>query len=167
MSNREESARQLQHLQQMLAESKSTRERLQQGITRREQNIRTADQLTGQLVNMYPELVNIIPELTQVVDREQELVEQEIENESTIAHGNPEQLPEFLIINGLKLNFISFEQIGQMLQNNHIERYVIDPPLQSWTSPPNSILTMFGKNGITYLVKARYDQPTNQIFPPV
>lgn len=64
-------------------------------------------------------------------------------------------------------NFTPFEQIALMLTQTQIERYIIDPSLQYLTETPNSILTIFGKNGITYLVKVRYDQPTNQIFPPV
>lgn len=82
----------------------------------------------------------------------------------------PVQLPEYLIVNGLRVNFISFEQIAQMLSQNQIFRFVLDPILQPWVGPPNSpnrILTMFGKNGITYLVKARYDQATNQIYLPI
>lgn len=76
-------------------------------------------------------------------------------------------MPEFLIVNGLKINFISFEQITQMLQNNQVERYIIDPILQPWANPPNKILTMFGNDGTTYLVKAKYDQASNQIYPPI
>ena len=57
-----------------------------------------------------------------------------------------------------------------MFSRNGIDRYILDPLLQPWTGPPNSqnkILTMFGKNGVTYLVKVRYDQSTNQIFQPI
>ena len=79
-------------------------------------------------------------------------------------------LPEFLIVAGVRANFIPFDQITNMLQRNQIERYIIDPVLQPWAGPPgapNKIITMFGRNGLTYLVKARYDQQTNQIFPPI
>ncbi len=63
-----------------------------------------------------------------------------------------------------------------MLSKHKIERYFLDPVLQPWAGPPafsptgesaNRIVTLFGKNGITYLVKARYDQLTMQIFPPI
>ena len=72
-----------------------------------------------------------------------------------------------IIMNGLRVNFISFEEISNMLIQNKIERYIIDPSLQYLTTNPNVILTMFGRNGLTYLVKARYDQVSNQIFPPI
>ena len=75
--------------------------------------------------------------------------------------------PNSVILNGLNVSFIPFEQMAQMLSQNQIERYIIDPELQYLTTSPNSVLTMFGKNGITYLVKARYDQGSNQIFQPV
>jgi hypothetical protein len=71
-----------------------------------------------------------------------------------------------IISHGLLLSFISFEEITNMLIHNKIERYIIDPELQYLTTSPNVVLTMFGKNGITYLVKARYDQRSNQIFQP-
>lgn len=76
--------------------------------------------------------------------------------------GIPITLPEYLIINGLKVNFISFDQV----RNIQIDKYIIDPILQPWAGPSNKILTIFGKNGITYLVKARYDPVGNQIFSP-
>ena len=83
-------------------------------------------------------------------------------------YGIPVQLPEYLVINGLRANFVPFQQIGQMLSNNQIERYIIDPLLQPWAGPPGTeyrIFTFFGKNGVTYLVKARYNSQTNQILP--
>lgn len=58
----------------------------------------------------------------------------------------PAKLPKVLIINGLKVNFMSFQQIGQMLQNNQIERFILDLLLQAWGGKPNStnkILTIF------------------------
>jgi hypothetical protein len=78
----------------------------------------------------------------------------------------PVQLPEFLIQNGLRITFISFEQIPKL----QIERYIFDTILQPWAGPPgtlNKIITIFTKNGITYFAKVRYDQVSNQIFPPV
>ena len=82
------------------------------------------------------------------------------------------EIPEFLILNGLKVNFILFSEISTIQINN----YIIEPLLQPWAGPPgnspigelpNRILTVFGKNGMTYLVKAKYDQINNQIYPPV
>ena len=85
-------------------------------------------------------------------------------------YGIPVELPEYLIVNGLRVSFVPFQQIVEMLQNNQVERFTLDPMVQPWVGPPtspNRILTMFGRNGITYLVKARYDQNTTQIFPPI
>ena len=76
------------------------------------------------------------------------------------------EMPEFLIVNGLKLNFIPFSEVSSL----QIERYIIEPLLQPWAGPPSSpnrIITIFGKNGMTYLLKAKYDPVSNQIFPPV
>ena len=78
----------------------------------------------------------------------------------------PVDMPEFLIVNGLKLNFIPFSQVSSI----QIERYIIEPLLQPWAGPPNiqnRIITIFDKNGMTYLLKANYDPVSNQIFPPV
>lgn len=85
-------------------------------------------------------------------------------------YGIPVELPLYLVINGLNVNFVPLEQIGQMLSQNQIERYIIEPLLQPWAGPPgtqNRIITMFGRNGLTYLVKARYGPQSNQLFPPV
>ena len=77
----------------------------------------------------------------------------------------PVAVPQFLIINGLKVDFLPFEQVSSI----QIDRYIIEPLLQPWAAAPysaaNKILTIFDKNGMTYLVKARYDG--NRIFPPI
>lgn len=68
--------------------------------------------------------------------------------------------------NYLKVKFILFEQLNTI----QIDRYIIDPLLQPWSGSPNTqnrILTIFDKNKMTYLVKARYDPVSNQIFPPL
>lgn len=74
------------------------------------------------------------------------------------------KLPDSLIINNLKVNILSFQEIADMLNKGLIERYIIDPLLQPYVQPPYSILTFFAKNGVTYLSKVRYDQTHNQIF---
>lgn len=48
-------------------------------------------------------------------------------------YGIPVKLPEYLIINGLRINFITFQQIGQMLSQTQIERYILDPLVQPWS----------------------------------
>lgn len=86
-------------------------------------------------------------------------------------YGYPVQLPEFLILNGLRANFIPYEQIANIV----IDRWIIDPLLQPWAGSPvicniannvprNVILTIFGKNGITYLSKVFYNPADNKIY---
>ena len=67
----------------------------------------------------------------------------------------------------IKGNFVTFQQISEMLSRGQIERFILDPFSQSLTNPPNNILTMYAKDGMTYLVKAKYDPVRNQILPPV
>lgn len=83
--------------------------------------------------------------------------------------GIPVTLPQFLMVNGIRLDFISFQQITEMISQGIIERFIIDPILQPWAgnlNEGNRILTMFAKNGISYLVKAKYNPITNHIFSP-
>lgn len=110
--------------------------------------------------------LNNQPITTEIEESIQNTVQQSYETLIKQLYGLPVVLPQFLILNGLKVNFISFEQLSSI----QIERYIIEPLLQPWSGPPNTlnrILTIFGKNGITYLVKVRYDQATNHIYPPV
>ena len=95
-----------------------------------------------------------------------QLAQQSYETLVKQLYGLPVTLPESLIVNGLRLEFIPFSQLNSI----QIDRYIIEPLLQPWAGPPSSqnrILTIFGKNGMTYLVKAMYNQATNKIFPPV
>ena len=104
---------------------------------------------------------------TQTNIRNNEMIQQSYEILMKQLYGIPVQLPQYLVINGLRVNFVPFEQIGQMLSQNQIERYIIDPLLQPFAGPPGTeyrIFTFFGKNGVTYLVRAKYNPQTNQIF---
>ena len=77
-------------------------------------------------------------------------------------------LPESIILDGLRVNFVPFEQISQMLRNGQIASFSIDPLLQpAGLTSANKIFTMFGNNGMTYLVKGQYDQVNNKIYPPL
>jgi hypothetical protein len=81
-------------------------------------------------------------------------------------YGIPIKIPEFIILNGLRVNFISFDQLREI----PIHRSELDPCLQVYAGLPpisNMIVTVFGENGITYLVKARYDSKTEMIYPPI
>ena len=107
-----------------------------------------------------PQPINRIPESTD------QLAQLSYETLVKQLYGLPVELPQFLIVNDLRLEFIPFSQLSSI----QIERYIIEPLLQPWAGPPstqNRIITIFGTNGMTYLVKALYDQATNRIFPPV
>ena len=100
------------------------------------------------------------------VEAQQQLEQLSYETLVKQLYGLPVVLPEFLIVNDLKLKFIPFSQLSTI----QIEKYIIEPLLQPWAGPPNTqnrILTIFGKNGLTYLVKALYDQASGRIFPPI
>lgn len=62
---------------------------------------------------------------------------------------------------------IPFQDIVQKLQTNQIERFYINPALQIFTVRPNMNITFVDKTGNNYNVIARYDQTTNQIYPPI
>jgi hypothetical protein len=84
-------------------------------------------------------------------------------------YGLPVELPKSLVVNGIHANFVSFEEADNMISKNKIERFFIDSELQPWSGPPstqNRIVTLFGKNGITYLVKARYYN-SDKLLPPI
>ncbi len=157
--------------------------------------IRRLEQLMeGQPVtnDIYDQILNVLrsvnPQTSYNISQSQQntLMESSYQTLVKQLYGLPVQLPEYLIINGLRTNFIPFEQVGQMLQNRQIERYIIDPIVQPWSgkpeglqrplhsnaaqlppTSPNRILTIFARDGTTYLVKAQYNQQTNQIFSPV
>jgi hypothetical protein len=85
-------------------------------------------------------------------------------------YGLPVTLPSELIINGIRTPFINFDELVQKFKGQEINRYILNPMLQSWAGPPgtqNRIITLFAKNGLTYLAKVRYDQQSNQIYPPI
>ena len=83
-------------------------------------------------------------------------------------YGLPVTPPQTLIVNGLPVPLIPFEEATQMLHRNEVERYTIDPLLQVWAGPPgtsNRIVTLIRRDGTVSAVQARYDPTTNQIYP--
>lgn len=67
-------------------------------------------------------------------------------------------------------NLISFQEATDLFSQSKILGYEIDLLLQPWAGPPgtpNRIVVLFGKNGKIYLIKARYDSRSKQIFSPV
>ena len=98
------------------------------------------------------------------------LVQKSYETLMQQLYGISVNLPASLTVNGLVTEFIDINRAGQLLQNNQIERFVLDPLLQPWAghhSLPNRIITLFGKNGVNYLVKAQYNSTNGQIHGPI
>ena len=154
----------LEGVQPSLFSTQSIRDRIQgrEGIIR--------DPIMGQRTQARdilrsPTIANPISNL-QSQEVLSDLFQQSYETLLKKLYGIPVVLPDFLILNGLRVSFIPFQQVSSI----QIERYIIDPMLQPWAGvprTPNRILTIFGQNGITYLVKVRYDSQSNQIYPPV
>ena len=90
----------------------------------------------------------------------------------SMLYGIPFKTPEFVIINGLRIAFISFSEVSQIQivryeLNPYLQMYATQLPYREAVSSPNRIITLFGSNGLTYLVKAKYDPVSQQIFPPL
>lgn len=63
--------------------------------------------------------------------------------------------------------FITFNEINQMLQRGEIKTWFINPASQNPSDAPNVKISFVTNNGEHYLVKAKYDPETKQMFPPV
>jgi hypothetical protein len=76
-----------------------------------------------------PELEVIEPVERLSVNKINKIGEQVFSYETLIKqlYGLPIELSQYLIINGIRANFISFQEIANMLSKNQIERYIIDP----------------------------------------
>lgn len=64
-----------------------------------------------------------------------------------------------------QLNILTFNQIGQMVSQNQITSYDIDPQFQSQAGYGNTILKFLGRNGTIYHAKVRYDPQSKSILP--
>lgn len=76
-------------------------------------------------------------------------------------------IPEYLVMNGIRIPFISFDQAATLLSTEQIIRWILNPLFQPYAgspSSPNRIITLHNKNGHMYVVKARYQNGT--IYPP-
>lgn len=103
-----------------------------------------------------------------IIEPQETLFKESYETLVKQLYGIPVQLPDFLIINGLTVSIIRADRINSTLAGDQIERWIIDPLLQPWAGAPGTpyrIFTLFTKSGVTYLIKGRYDQRTNQILP--
>ena len=75
-------------------------------------------------------------------------------------------LPTYVLIHNLRVTFIDFEEFNQMLQSNKIYRCIIDDDVQRWAKNYNTIITIFGINGITYLLNGQCNKESGIIYPP-
>ena len=81
-------------------------------------------------------------------------------------YGLPVELPQFIILNGLKVDFIPYSEAAKI----DIQRVHFEPSLQPYaglSTTRNRIITIFSKNGMTYLTKATYNHTTQMMFPPI
>lgn len=85
-------------------------------------------------------------------------------------YGLPVITPPLLNVNNVLMAFIPFYGASEFIQRGFISRFELLPQLQVWAGPPNSpnrIITLHATNGLTYLVKSRYDPNTQQMYPPI
>jgi hypothetical protein len=75
--------------------------------------------------------------------------------------------PEEIVVNGIWVPFIKFDEAIQKIQSGKIITWNIDPSLQSRATLGNTILTLVGQNGNSYLLQAQYDPQTYRIYPSV
>jgi len=68
-----------------------------------------------------------------------------------------------------KVTTLSFEDAVSKLRNGDIIRFSIDLIFQplAGINTPNVMITLIGKDNSIYIARARYDQATNQILPPI
>lgn len=74
--------------------------------------------------------------------------------------------PRYILIHNLRVGFINYTEFKKMLRAKKVDRYIIDESVQQWSKAPNTLITVFGINGITYLVNAYHDKEKNLIHPP-
>lgn len=72
------------------------------------------------------------------------------------------------------IQFIDFQRVTQMLNNQEITNYILDPIYQPWAGslieplpnvPVNRIITLYHINGRKYMVKAMYNPHSGRIYP--
>lgn len=67
---------------------------------------------------------------------------------------------------GIDYMFIAYDKVAQIV----INKYYIEPAFQVWAGPPdtvNQIITLEDSRQQRYLVRARLDQASQEILPPV
>lgn len=63
------------------------------------------------------------------------------------------------------LPVIEFDLVRHIIGS--VVRFEINPEFQQFATPGNNVITLFTRPGLNYVVLARYDPTTHQIFPPV
>ena len=66
---------------------------------------------------------------------------------------------------GSGMSLITFGNLPYII--NQVTNFSIDPTLQQFATPGNTVVTLFIPPGLRYLIIARYDPNTGKIFPPV
>ena len=89
------------------------------------------------------------------------LLSETLSNLIKYLYGLQVELPKSLILNGLRAEFVSLNDI-----NVPITKFELNPLLQVWACPPGTpykIYTLIGSNGRIYLTRAIYDQTTHSL----
>lgn len=77
-------------------------------------------------------------------------------------------LPDFIILDGIRLDFISLFKVRQLIQQDQIEKCDLDLRLQPLVDKDsrNKIVTVYLRDGIICLVKAKFNSKTKKIYNP-
>jgi len=81
----------------------------------------------------------------------------------------PVNIPPELRIDGKLATVISVQDIRKKMENDEIERYLLDPMFQAFAGSHrtnNRFLTFYSKDGSIYLVRADYNPQSNEINAP-
>lgn len=81
----------------------------------------------------------------------------------------PVECPSQLKIGDKLVSIITFNEVKQKMANKEVEKILLDPSIQAYAGSHrsnNRMLTVYMKDKGMYLVRAEYDQNTNQINPP-
>lgn len=73
-------------------------------------------------------------------------------------------MTEFVRIHGLRVPFIPFNQVAQLLQSQQVSRYEFDPNFQQYGRSGDRVITLMLENGTMYVARVRYEG--NSVYPP-
>lgn len=76
-------------------------------------------------------------------------------------------LPEFIIVNDERIYFTSLLQFQKLIQDDEVKKCDINHQLQFLADKsPNRIVTIYLKDGTTYLLKAKFNVLTKRVYNP-